>query len=200
MLELVHIPKTGGEAIVHTYFPEFRWGRLCDHPTLRKRIPYYYHEAFGPPCSYWHNHELIPALYGHADKFCVFRDPVDRIVSEYRWQKLPDNVEMFNKTLTHWKTQVLSNPFFADNHLRPQHFFAEQCQHVLLFDRLEKDLEALMPKYGITPRRLLVKNTTMKYRVVSRDAISPENMEWITSFYAEDLEFYQCLRACKCKE
>jgi Sulfotransferase family len=194
MLEFVHIPKTGGEAIIHTYYPEFRWGRFCPPRTLKNKIPHYSHRPKGPPCSYWHNHELIPLLYGHAPTFCVFRDPIDRIVSEYRWQKRPDNVVIFNKTLTEWKTRVLSNPFLADNHLRPQYLFAEQCHHVLLFDRLDNDMDALMRRYGITPRRLVVKNpTAAKYRVVSRQAISPENMQWIRAYYAKDLEWYQRL-------
>ena len=29
---------------------------------------------------------------------------------------------------------VEKNPFFLDNHLAPQHLFAAQCDHVLLFD------------------------------------------------------------------
>jgi Sulfotransferase family len=197
VLEFVHIPKTGGDAITRTY-TKFRWGRFCDPVKLKQRIPHYPHGAGRRPCSFWHNHELISALYGDAITFCVFRDPVDRIVSEYRWQKKPDNIDVFNKTLAEWKTLVLSNPFFADNHLRPQHLFAEQCDHVLLFDRLEKDVEDLLRYYGYTPCPLMKRNQTLSnYKFVSRDKISPENMEWIMSYYAEDVEFYQCVKACK---
>ena len=194
-LEFVHIPKTGGTAITLTY-KELQWGNFADLHKVRERIPYYDLKPAATPCSYWHNHTLVDTLYKGSKTFCVFRDPIDRIFSEYRHYSLPDDLYTLNTTLQQWKIDLEKNPFMLDNHLAPQHLFAEQCDHVLLFDFLEKEVSDLVQQYGITPRKLKKENVSIShYSVVKNtDVLSPENMGWIRSYYAKDLEWYDRLK------
>jgi hypothetical protein len=193
-LEFVHIPKTGGEAICVSY-RNCQWGRYANRAILRIRIPRYPLFGQAKPCSFWHHHQLVEALYKYAKKFCVIRDPVDRLLSEYRWQRLPDDPNRLNKILAQWKTEIEQNPFFSDNHFAPQHLFAEQCDHVLLFDCLEQEVMNLVQQYGIPTRRLVVQHqTSQKYHHIRKDNISPENMAWIQSYYAKDREWYARLK------
>lgn len=202
-LEFVHIPKTGGTAITLTY-KDLQWGNFADLDKVCERLFYYDLKAAAIPCSYWHNHTLIDTLYKGSKTFCVFRDPIDRILSEYRFQRffvegnVLDDDFSFNTTLEGWKIEVEKNPYFLDNHLAPQHLFAEQCDHVLLFDFLEKEVNELVEQYGITPRKLEKENVNISFphyrHVKNRDVISDENMEWLQSYYATDLEWYERLK------
>lgn len=195
-LEFVHIPKTGGVSIVFTY-SEYQWGHLADRDKVREKIPHYDLRDCGPPCSFWHHHGLIETLYQGSHTFCVIRNPLDRILSEYRFQNLPDHVSSLNATLAQWKMDVAENPFSHDNHLTPQHLFAEKCNHVLLLDdHLEQSVQRLVEQYGITPKTLLRENVSIQQyqHITSPDIISLENREWIESYYAKDFEWYDRLR------
>jgi len=194
-LEFVHIPKTGGTAIVSTY-KECQWGRFGEESKVRQRLFHYDLKPWALPCSFWHNHTLVDALYKGSKTFCVFRDPMDRILSVYRFQGRLDNAFTFNTTLQQWKVELEKNPFFLDNHLAPQHLFAEQCDHVLLFDGLEKEVHGLVQQYGIAPRTLKKDNISIgRYHVVNnKNIISDKNMAWLRTYYAKDLEWYDRLK------
>jgi len=194
-LEFVHIPKTGGTAIVSTY-KECQWGRFGVDSKARERLFHYDLKPWALPCSFWHNHTLIGALYKGCKTFCVFRDPIERILSVYRFQRRPDNVFTFNTTLRQWRIDIEKNPFFLDNHLAPQHLFATQCDHVLLFDYLEEEVNNLVQQYCIAPRKLVKQNISIgRYRAVkNKDIISYDNMAWLQSYYAKDLEWYDRLK------
>ena len=192
-LELVHIPKTGGTALTYT-FEECEWGISANRDKVIMKIPNYSLENFGPPCSFWHNHELIDTLYQGSKTFCVIRDPWSRILSEYRYLHLPDDVSTLNSILSKWKVEVEEDPFCYDNHLAPQHLFADKCDHVLLFDNLEENVNRLVEQYGIAPRPLVEGNVSSRYhQVTSKEIISLENKTWIQSYYAKDFEWYQRL-------
>jgi hypothetical protein len=78
--------------------------------------------------------------------------------------------------------------------LAPQHLFADQCDHVLLFDNLEENVNGLVEQYDIAPRPLVKENVSIRYdQVTSKEIISLENKTWIQSYYAKDFEWYQRL-------
>lgn len=194
-LEFVHIPKTGGQSIKAS-FPECQWySKQTDKSTVAHKIPGYFDDSprgtTARRCNFWHNHELISSLYDEGCRtFCVIRDPVDRIVSEYRWRKFPDDALIFNEILREWRHRIRHDPFMLDNHLAPQHLFAEQCDHVLKLDKdLEKSVNELVSRYGIAPRPL--KHIASRpYRFVNRSVLDSNNMRWVRSYYAKDFELF----------
>uniref|UniRef100_A0A6C0IE55 Uncharacterized protein n=1 Tax=viral metagenome TaxID=1070528 RepID=A0A6C0IE55_9ZZZZ len=95
-LEFVHIPKTGGVSIVFTYF-EYQWGYLADRDKVRERIPHYDLRPRGPPCSFWHHHELIETLYTKdLTRFVSFEIP---------WTaSCPNTVSKISPTMFHLST------------------------------------------------------------------------------------------------
>ena len=191
-LELVHIPKTAGRSLLETY-PECQWNSKKTISKVRAKIPYYFEKKC--PCNFWHNHELISALYGgDAKTFCVIRDPVDRLVSEYKHRKLPDDAGFFNHVVRIWRKEVEENPFMLDNHLRPQHLFAEQCDHVLLLDKdFEKNLHNLLKQYCIKPKPLHHIGSH-PYQHVNRQCLSKKNLVWVHSYYKKDFEMCETYR------
>lgn len=191
-LELVHIPKTAGRSLLETY-PECQWmGKKSDLSTVVNKIPHYFEQK--RPCNFWHHHELIQPLYVDAKKFCVIRDPVDRLVSEYKHRKLPDDVGFFNHVVKRWRKEVEVNPFMLDNHLRPQHLFAEQCDHVVMLDKdFENNLYNLLKQYGIPPKPLHHIGSE-PYQHVNRHCLSKKNLAWVHSYYKKDFEMCEIYR------
>ena len=78
-LQFIHIPKVAGESIEETYI-EREWGRRGGKFFLSQNKQQNCHGQ----CSFWHNHDN----YIHkmsCKTFCVVRDPVDRIISSYKY-------------------------------------------------------------------------------------------------------------------
>jgi len=186
-LEFVHIPKTAGSSIESTY-SDFGWGR----ERSRKEIADILGEDFEHPCSFYHNPFIIEDIYPGVDRFCVMRDPIDRLVSHYKWVGFPDHTRLFNDILTVWFTEdVPENPFHHDNHLCPQIYFIEKCRYILPFHTVETSLNHLLRLYDIEPRPLLREEVSKPYKNVHRDLISAENMRIIMEYYAKDIELFQ---------
>ena len=169
-------------------------------------------DAFGNGCVYWHEHDPnVNVPDKNMDTFCVIRNPIDRLISHYvsthidlKWTKYPDpygvilrdlSEPVFNKCIECWSNQK-SLIHKEDNHLCPQHYFAAQCTYALLFDNLENQLNELVAKYNITPRKLLHRNNSSERHrhSLSRGSINENNMEWINTYYKEDFELYDDLK------
>lgn len=138
-----HIPKTGGTSI---------------EQYLKKKgemILYSPRQLPGMLVSPQHmNTALINQLYPpdfFFEKFAVMRDPIDRLISEYRYVKklkLPfeiggavrKNIFGVEKKMpfNDWALRALEacaeNPFFGDNHIRPQSDFIDSDTRVFLFE------------------------------------------------------------------
>lgn len=117
----VHVPKTGGSS-VERLFRNNKWEM------------FYRDRGIEPPylnrirrCSPQHMHlDMLQNIFDLARidyTFMTVRYPVDRLISEYRMRKGPQQ----GLTLADWFDQALKaylkNPFCFDNHLRPQSDF-----------------------------------------------------------------------------
>ena len=130
LLHFVHVPKTGGSSIkeylkakgslaLYNWTP-IAWARTCpQHITAdTHRI-------------------LVPKGFADHD-FIVFRDPVERLISEFRYRSQPpdekgriwvdlDEGGRFEGGFDGWAQAVFQmhtqDPYACDNHIRPQSEF-----------------------------------------------------------------------------
>ena len=126
----VHIPKTGGSS-VERY--------LSRHgPVLLKGNG---REA-GLRCSAQHLHAealaSIDAADGHDWSFTIVRHPVARLVSEYRYQMRKPGWLRSRLSFAGWLSYALSrlaiDPWYRDNHFRPQHAFILPGMEIMRFE------------------------------------------------------------------
>ena len=167
-MKLVHIPKTGGCSIRDTY------------PFLQ----------VNPKAGRPHDPQLIFNELQGEEAFCVIRDPIDRLLSTWRFLQKPDDAHVFNETLEEFITGK-EFPFMT----QPQSRYIHMCDHLLLFDKLETEVNSLLASKGIEVVELQHKNQSKPYNHVSRHDITEENMEKIKLFYKEDFELYEKLKS-----
>lgn len=187
-----HVPKTGGTSIERYLEAKGAVGlRAAEKPE-------------GFPVSPQHLHaEAIAALFPldafHAS-FAVIRDPVARLVSEYRWRVAQKkNVYkggVWRPVLGHrrrlsfdeWVPQVLksaqADPLFSDNHLRPQADFILPGMRLFAFE------EGLDPVYdwidAVTETRPAPRGMHEKASTTPRPVPAAATRGVIERFYAGD--------------
>jgi hypothetical protein len=88
-----------------------------------------------------------------------------------------------------------------DNHFLHQHYYSDYCKHILLFEHIQEDFDALLTEYNL-PLTQLPKlpggklqqshrsKTTFSCKLTKRD-ISPENLQKIQNLYAKDIVLWE---------
>jgi hypothetical protein len=172
-LFFIHIPKCAGSTVEVTY-PCMSWGRNmhCSDELMN----------YVRARSTWHDHVLVPTMPG--DTFCVVRDPLDRLLSEYKHNKSLDCVATMNRALELMCT--LAQTYALDNHLRPQSSFARHATHVVALPRLQEGLDQLLPRYGIRSVPLLKSNVSRSYTHVTRANVAARVLRRVRRTYACD--------------
>ena len=184
LIVFAHVPKTGGSS-VERY--------LSDHGEMAlksdKRI-----KAF--PCSMQHLHahplsSIIDLDTAHLN-FMIVRHPVARIVSEYRYQMrkrgwLRDRLS-FSQWLQYSLTRRKLNPYYRDNHFRPQNEFELPNTEVFRFEEsVDSCIVALAGRLGTaTPAKQIWEKPSPFRDFV----ISPRDLARIEDAYAEDFAQY----------
>ena len=123
----LHIPKCGGGSVEQFFRSNgFREELFCIDNRLR-----FYH------CSpqHWHR-QLVEQVLNtscFSEIFAVVRDPVDRMISEYKWRlSHPWAVDGIDSWYLACREAVRSNPYLFDNHFRPQIDFLVPAAKVFL--------------------------------------------------------------------
>lgn len=150
-LHLLHIPKTAGATLEHL---------LGRREKMRPNV------AKDGACVFWHTPPrfLKPNPFEKERTFCVIREPLDRLLSEFK-MKHARTLNSSNAAIAFMKSIIsqasqFTNPVMVSKncHLWPQHFYVWDergkctCQHVLRFEHLEYDFDALMLSLGSTLR------------------------------------------------
>jgi len=125
-----HIPKTGGSS-VERYLS--RHGSVFLRGNGR---------GAGLRCSAQHLHAealaAIDAAEGHDWSFTIVRHPVARLVSEYRYQMRKPGLLRSRLSFSGWLSYALSrralDPWYRDNHFRPQHEFVLPGMETMRFE------------------------------------------------------------------
>jgi len=132
----IHVPKTGGSA-VEQHFKQH--GSVSFEHTMGREL--------GLNCIPMHFHGAVleslfdASLFDHV--FMVVRNPIHRVVSDFRYfvrrRQLVDNPPRFSRWLRYRLFRARRNPYYMDNHFRPQSEF--ECFDTAVY-RLEDGLEA----------------------------------------------------------
>eukprot|EP00438_Fugacium_kawagutii_P035697 Skav234656 [mRNA] locus=scaffold1131:213221:214282:- [translate_table: standard] len=164
-------------------------------------------------CVLWHtppsDDPLLAQSYSCCKTFCVVRHPVDRWISEYKfylsyrarpqgqdpcsWQKLKSYSEELLEMYAHKEID-----YFRDCHLLPQSRYVISndgkrlhCDHVIRYENLTDEFNALMTAYGF-PQRLTRDKEAAELSLDSHCTINiSETMkQWIYSRYYRDFELF----------
>ena len=179
----IHVPKTGGRA-VEQHFKEH--GNVSFEHTLGRElglrcVPMHFHGALLE--SLFH-----PSLFDHV--FMVVRNPIDRAVSDFRYlvrrRQLADNPPNFSRWLRYRLFRASLNPYYMDNHFRPQLEF--ECFDTAVYrfeDGLSAPIVDMNAKLGTqVPEDLPRVNEAAPVEVHVREA----DKELIYGRYREDFE------------
>ena len=182
-LKFLHITKTGGTTIENIANSKgIKWGRY--HLTGRDEMPY------------WHDDLTVlpPALKQKYDWFAVVRNPYDRIISEYHcpWMgtsKKTHTISDFNASII--KLILQRAKFSRKNgggHYREQWRYIDNLTnvHILKFETLQTDFDALMLKYGLDLKLGSVYNNRGLTKKFSVDDLSPAAIRLINEVYRKD--------------
>ena len=202
-LDFIHIPKTAGTTIEQVALQSgYRWGK--HKPVDRKRMLYKPRDI-SRRCSRWHRpYKHIYPKHEYMRKnnsFCVFRDPVERLVSEYGHYKRNKKAVDYNnpRDLNVWLRRVLDKSRInagnnRDCHLLPQHDFIYDdhnnrvCKHVLSFSNLRHDFNKLMKEKGIAVDLGDARMNKSQVTLTAKD-IDAKNMAKIRQLYKKDYHF-----------
>jgi hypothetical protein len=180
----IHIPKTGGSSI-EKY--------LSEHGLIS------FFRKIGPPlvpCSPHHFHAELLQKFFASDlfdwSFMVVRHPAERLLSQYRYQTRKPNLIRNNLSFSMWLRYVLArrriNPYYRDNHFRPQHEFEAFGAEVFhLEDGLEEPIKKLNSLVGLPEEMGAVWANQTKPRDVD---VSPSDRDLIFRVYREDFIRY----------
>lgn len=196
-LEFIHIPKNAGTTIENVANDKnIKWGRF--KPEHREKL---LNLNSTDTCSYWH----IPpkdfdydSFYDNDETFCIFRDPRDRMVSEYSYRHKGQNNKDNKNDMNRWLKEKLNDENVVNGglncHFLPQHKYIyndnnqQTCNHILNFDNLTPEFNKLMKDKSINLELGSNKKDNISNFNLTRDDISDENLHLIYKLYKKDFD------------
>ena len=207
-LAFLHIPKTAGstiETLAGTGWAKKRCGKKETGIVWRR-----------DRCDSWHTppRDIVPRerLYPSSRTFCIVRDPIDRLLSEYKFEfRTSPARQNDTKKAIQWihrqaagiaarrrqNSALSSSPIGVGIcHFLPQSWFvwdatgACTCRYVLRFERLEEEFDALMRAWGLRQRlaHAQVVSHHMPSSLTRADFSDPATLAVVRSAYAEDFD------------
>jgi hypothetical protein len=176
-LKFIHITKCAGTTIENIGKKnKIKWGM--------------FHKEYGHHHRPFRNKPL--KLHKKYDWFMVVRNPYTRLVSEFycKWggykgkhDKL--NEQQFNNFI---KNRVKSRNENKILHYVEQikYYVKSPKIHIIKFENLEEEFNALMEKYGLDIKMDRHDNASKKKRKFSVESFSPEVIKLINKAYAKD--------------
>ena len=145
LIYYAHVPKCGGTSVED--YLRARFGRLAllDKTYMKQSMAARWSVTSAQHIDWASLSRMIPPDF-FAASFGVVRHPVARMISSYHFQVQVEKAVSPEVPFSDWLSEqariVHENPFFADNHLRPQADFIPQDGTVF---HLEHGLDAIIP-------------------------------------------------------
>ena len=177
-LKFIHITKCAGSSIENAGLKQgIKWGR--------------YHRVYG----FWHQifPNVRPAIINKYEWFTVVRNPYDRILSEYhcKWGGVGDSKVCHTKEqMNAFLIRKIKRRRKSGDHYTEQYKYLHPTVpiHILKFENLVPEFDALMGQYNIQGVTLARDNSTVK--VFSVSDFSPELIALINEVYDKDFETF----------
>lgn len=175
----VHVPKTAGSSVLELFKENGYEVSYFDEGSIK---------PYKGLCGSQHIHaELIKQEFNLADFsyiFSIYRDPVERLISEYTWrcskggQKYP--------SFKYWVELIFDlyeqNNYVNDNHIRPQsEFYFDECD-VYDFANISTLPKKLSEKIKLKKQKSLQYKNSSDYNYVLTDKC----IDNIIKFYKSD--------------
>jgi hypothetical protein len=192
----VHIPKTAGSA-VWMAFLEAGAARAMRSVGVGPN-----HSRTDEPyarCEPQHAHAKLlshmvqPGFYDFA--FTVYRNPYDRLASEYRMQmrwrreglggKEPLGPEGFDTWVQRVLNRHMRDSYAFDNHIRPQHEFLLEGAHRLRYEDGVDQVRELCAEHGVEIPPIPEDRHPVEVRPLR---LSPQTLHRVRKLYAKDFE------------
>jgi len=188
----LHIPKTGGTTVENVFYRN-GW----DVSLTGYNGDYVDHIESGGNRSYSLTHLPVETLDKLLDGekfdeiFTVVRHPVDRMVSEYNF-RIEDRARLgeFDEWFEWAIAQYEKDPWFNDNHMRPQE---DYINYLVNWVKLEDGMESLFAKLSESLEEPVIfrnerSNPSMK--VMKVENVSPEMRKRIEDYYEGDMRTF----------
>jgi hypothetical protein len=177
----IHIPKCGGSSI-ERWLEQFSVSSFWSPEIL---------DSF--PCTPQHFHSEILEHLFCADYFdyvfTVCRNPIDRLLSEYKFRMGPRRQKIeFSNWLYSRIREYRENNFTSDNHLRPQYEFLAFASEVFHFEEgISNIVSTLSTKLGVPGcSEVYHEKRSIQFEV----QIDQDLLEFIENHYKRDFETF----------
>jgi hypothetical protein len=222
-LNFIHIPRAAGTTVesCSKWFPGDRpnWGTMNGRIKGMKHIPDRREKCYGQ--------HLPPAMFpaqsnpysDRASNFCVVRNPYDRLVSQFGFVDVMSMKSKYTCDAKSLNTYLLASLkdvkagklFLGDCHFVPQALFNfgydpktfaanrndKWCTHVIRFEHLAVEFNALMAKSGYGVRLSEAKISDSRHmgskedcRALGPKDLSPEVRKLANEIYKDDFELF----------
>lgn len=181
-LKFIHITKTGGTSIENAGKKHnVDWGR--------------FHSEYSSGISaWWHHHTPNRKIKNNYDWFMVVRNPYDRVISEMhcKWGGNNRGVEDLTKNDFNKRARNLIQKRNRNSggHWTEQWRYLDNDMniHVLKFENLQNEFNALMKKYNL-PIRLNNKDNANS-KIFTKKDLDPKTVKLIQNVYEKDFKLF----------
>lgn len=222
-MNFIHIPRAAGTTIesCSKWFPGDRpsWGTMNGRIKGMKQIPGRREKCYGQ--------HLMPSMFpkssnpydDRGSNFCVVRHPYDRLISQFGFVDTMSKQAKYHcspKSLNDYLLKSLQDVksgklFLGDCHFTPQAMFVfgsdpktfavnrndKWCTHVIRFEQLAVQFNALMSKSGYGVRLSEAKMSDSRHmgskedcRALKKSDLSPEVRKLADEIYKDDFEIF----------
>eukprot|EP00434_Breviolum_minutum_P010515 symbB.v1.2.009276.t1/scaffold584.1/size184464/11 len=158
----------------------------------------------GTACSKWHVppglDATVAASLTSCDPFCVVRSPMERLISEFTWQRYKHGC-CDPACFEEFVASKLTSPLGIDDcHFVPQVYYVfEQgdhkngkqiCKHILQYHQINDIFPALMTRYGLDTLHLNKRIHAHQDRKTCDLTPTAATVEMVRNFYAADYEAF----------
>ena len=206
----IHIPKCAGQSIENIFLVDLGLNWQQRHPLLLRprkgkekgpeRLAHLYAE------EYFKFGYIPKEKYDKFFKFSIIRNPVDRILSEINYQRIPKkNSNNINgiESVEEYISKVIKLNKFSDlqRHISPQVKFLHDSEtnkllvdKVILFDELNHEVPKILQKklkvFLEVPKINLSKN-----KLWVKEELTPRDISFLYDFYESDFKFLKNLKS-----
>ena len=206
----IHIPKCAGQSIENIFLGDLGLNWQQRHPLLLRprkakekgpeRLAHLYAE------EYFKFGYIPKEKYDKFFKFTIIRNPVDRILSEINYQRIPKkNSKNINgiESVEEYISKVIKLNKFSDlqRHISPQVKFLHDSEtnkllvdKIILFDELNHEVPKILQK-KLKVFLEVPKINSSKNKLWVKEKLTPRDLSFLYDFYESDFKFLKNLKS-----